>query len=91
MMKLMWNVIVLMLAVLFSLYDALTFCPKTTDFKCFNLLCKILKHGLEFCEDFETFGNFSLFELLSWQVNLLFMLTQFNCFSLVSAGSGYIV
>lgn len=40
MMKLMWNVIVLMLAVLFSLYDALTFCPKTTDFKCFNLLCR---------------------------------------------------
>lgn len=91
MMKLMWNVIVLMLAVLFSLYDALTFCPKTTDFKYFNLLCRILKHGLEFCEDFETFGNFSLFELLSWQVNLLFMLTQFNCFSLASAGSGYIV
>ena len=44
-----------------------------------------------FARIFETFGNFSLFELLSWQVNLLFMLTQFNCFSLVSAGSGYIV
>ena len=40
MMKLMWNVIVLMLAVLFSLYDALTFYLKTTDFKCFNLLCR---------------------------------------------------
>lgn len=74
MMKLMWNVIVLMLVVFFLLYDVLIFYLKMIDFKCFNLLCRILKYGLEFCEDFEMFGNFFLFELLSWKVNLLFML-----------------